>query len=702
MANHDTLPASSKQYKFLKREGDYVVYESMDPAVAEAMGEQKVFESEWQSFLLNEVDGYVVLAADETDATATATTTGEETPPSSLVSTPRDSRLVYLTAGATSSLSFSALADDIQPLVDGFLFLEDANDQTGESPQIATQDMSAEAVKAYPGSAIFRGVPSIMNPNAYIGFQVFRGSKDTDYLSRLIDQANQPRWYEIDQANAQNSHRYKSPSVTEIINLGREDSNFKKKPYRFQDFAYCKYWQKIPNNYLITLRRYPFPTKDNLDAEGEGREDARGIKYDSRQLLPVATAVTWLGEASGNKISSLLGGIESGLNWKKIESTMNVVSPADPQETSNGPMPGISKWLGLIAGTTGSGKNQSTAAPPDPYTAGPWNNKVIEGLNVIDSTMARERGLKFAHKLDLVFEYEARSIGGINTKAAMLDIMSNLLLMTSATASFWGGANRFTPGSPGNTAPFLGGPAGRAAWMKGDVSGFMDSVVSQFSAAASAISDFMFAAMQDPIEAMKSLAAGGASAFMKSGSSPKGQVSGMKAILTGDPVGEWHLTVGNPFNPMMMIGNLICTGISLEFNEELGPDDFPTELKATISLEHGMPRDRDAIESMFNGGGGRLYSLPPGYESSLSSASMSPVDKYTGGGRSGDPGGSSGGGTTSTNSRFGGVKSKLVGDPNDVNKAIGSIGSQFKKTSSDIGAKWGLGYSKKPPPITKT
>jgi len=84
---------------------------------------------------------------------------------------------------------------------------------------------------------------------------------------------------------------------------------------------------------------------------------------------------------------------------------------------------------------------------------------------------------------------------------------------------------------------------------------------------------------------------------------------------------------------MMMVGNLICTGIKIEFNDELGPDDFPTELKATITLEHGMPRDRAAIESMFNKGRGRMYSLPKGYEKSFSSFDESAVDSATSNGQ---------------------------------------------------------------------
>jgi hypothetical protein len=697
--------ATSKLYKFVRREEPRVYYQSVDSAIAQLEGTLSILEAPNVEYLIENVDGYQPVV--EGNNNTTTTNNGEGGGGAQLLNQPTDPRLVYIVNDQSKAvLSFSALYSE--PLVDGFVLAEDPGDTTGTSNKVSAQSLTPEQIRNYAGTEVFKGVPSIMNPNAYIGFQTFRGSKDENYLSRLIDQENQPRWYEIDQANEAKSHRYKSPSVSEIVAWSQEDNNASKKPYRFQDFAYCKYWQKIPNNYLVTLRRYPFPTKDNLDAEGE-KHAARQGDYKADQLLPVATAVTWLGESTGNKISAILGGIESGLNWKEIKSEMNVVSPASPGDAGAGPFAGVAKWVGMISGDYNSTTNPNAGTPPDPYTQGPWNNKIIGNVNVIDSTKARERGLKFAHKIELVFEYEARSIGGINTKAAMLDIMSNLLVMTSATASFWGGANRFTPASPGNTAPFLGGPKGRAAWMRGNPTEFLDAVTDQFSKAASAISDFLFSAMQNPIEALKSLAAGGAKAYMNSTKTPGGYVSGLKAILTGDPVGEWHLTVGNPFNPMMMIGNLICTGVKFEFNEELGPDDFPTELKATISLEHGMPRDRDAIESMFNGGGGRLYSLPPDYEKSLSSSSQSPIDKYTGGGANktkndaGTPNasnrnnGNSTGGSSNPGGRYTSQKSVLAGDPRDVDRAINNTTSTASKTWSSIAAKWGMGYAKGEP-----
>jgi hypothetical protein len=78
-------------------------------------------------------------------------------------------------------------------------------------------------------------------------------------------------------------------------------------------------------------------------------------------------------------------------------------------------------------------------------------------------------------------------------------------------------------------------------------------------------------------------------------------------MLSGYPTGEWHVVVGNPLNPIAMIGNLICTNVSIKLNNVLGPDDFPTELTAVFSMKAARQKHRGDFESMFNRGNGRLY-----------------------------------------------------------------------------------------------
>ena len=56
-----------------------------------------------------------------------------------------------------------------------------------------------------------------------------------------------------------------------------------------------------------------------------------------------------------------------------------------------------------------------------------------------------------------------------------------------------------------------------------------------------------------------------------------------------------------------MIGNLICTNVTIKLNNVLGPDDFPTELTAVFSMKAARQKHRGDFESMFNRGNGRLY-----------------------------------------------------------------------------------------------
>jgi len=81
----------------------------------------------------------------------------------------------------------------------------------------------------------------------------------------------------------------------------------------------------------------------------------------------------------------------------------------------------------------------------------------------------------------------------------------------------------------------------------------------------------------------------------------------MRALADGRAVGEWHLMVGNPMDPVAVIGNLILKSTSMEFSDELGADDFPTGVKFTVTLDHGRPRAKQDIESMFNHGGGDMF-----------------------------------------------------------------------------------------------
>ena len=103
-------------------------------------------------------------------------------------------------------------------------------------------------------------------------------------------------------------------------------------------------------------------------------------------------------------------------------------------------------------------------------------------------------------------------------------------------------------------------------------------------------------------------------------SSSVGAVSGTQAtktFISGEPTGNWHVTVGNPLNPIVMMGNMVCDNATMTLGAGLGYDDFPMEVSFELDLKHGKPRDKGDIENMFNAGRGRIYASAAGVEDIL-------------------------------------------------------------------------------------
>ena len=429
-------------------------------------------------------------------------------------------------------------------------------------------------------------------------------------------------------------------------------------PYYWKDFLYCKYYGTIPNNYMITLRRFPHPILDNLSvpdaikstesyhAEGAGR--------------PVAQAVTWYGGNSGNNLNSILT-FSTGLSW----------TPKDQEEMKTQEMfskgifnqdHGPAKWLGLaIDKAFPKLKNAYDAAKTvvdmgviatDPLeeltgakktkelrdkaksSGGVMSEYIFVPVDVVKKTQTRTVGLPFNWEtLTLVFEYELTSVGEVNTKAAMLDILGNLLSMGTNYGNFLTPEIRYNSNFP--AIGFPGGNAGMEDFYRDPIAWLVKNARELSNAASysegenddngdtssdpenikKTLTQIMTDTANDPVKLADSL---------KEFAGKLGTYGGRLlryailsdfvtnyippvSLLTGAPIGEWHLTVGNPMNPIAMIGNLICEFVKIEFNESLGPDDFPTGIKATFTLKHGRDRERGEIESIFNRGDGRLY-----------------------------------------------------------------------------------------------
>lgn len=444
-------------------------------------------------------------------------------------------------------------------------------------------------------------------------------------------------------------------------------------PYYWRDFLYCKYYGAIPNNYMITLRRFPAPMRDNLSIPTQLLQSNLYRKKGAGR--PVAQAITWWGPNTGNTLNDVIQ-FTTGLNWdSKTQAEIANVEGFDQGffKTVLGRSFGIAAGTigaagvlasmgdaaSVIIASTDSGRAEVTVpkinqALRDKFSTnnGPLSDFIFNPVDTVDSTYFRARGLNFdSGPIVLKFHYELTSVGEVNTKAAMVDIIGNLLALGTNYGNFLTPDVRYDNGFPA-----IGFPGGDKGLFKfySDPLGFVKQAIKfladpngttnqdpQFQEFAKAQTEINESVKQlESVIAQITSEGGNLESLAKELEGPLGNVIAFAladdliekiavplSLKTGAPVGEWHLVVGNPMNPVAMIGNLICKNVQIEFGEVLGPDDFPTEVVATFTLEHGRDRERGEIESMFNRGDGRLYqSNLPTYSNTQSLANIALTD----------------------------------------------------------------------------
>jgi hypothetical protein len=448
-------------------------------------------------------------------------------------------------------------------------------------------------------------------------------------------------------------------------------------PYYWRDFIYCKYYGHIPNNYMLTLRRFPSPMRDNLSLPSKVKNsDVYKVQGAGR---PVAQAVTWFGGNTGNSLADILQ-ISTGLRWNENLTQGPIVE-------QKGFASGIFKnqlgdllggAFGAIGGQAGteafsvigaatdamiassdSGYQESVAARRNKALrdkaidqGGPLSEFIWVSVDTVDQAVIRARGLDGVfNDFTLNFHYELTSVGEVNSKAAMVDILGNLLGLTTNYGNFLTPEIRYNNNFP--AVNFPGGNEGLAQFYtdpvqfvktlirfavdpnqttNGDpvaegVAGTINSVAKARDFWSSTLTQMENKTLKDFANDLGNSSQLNNILLYALTETFLNDIVFPSAVLTGLPTGEWHLVVGNPCNPIAMMGNLVCKGIDITFGETLGPDDFPTELTAKITMKHARSRERGEIESMFNRGGGRLYqSVAQTYSNSQSTGAFATVN----------------------------------------------------------------------------
>lgn len=399
-----------------------------------------------------------------------------------------------------------------------------------------------------------------------------------------------------------------NPSIKNLVEASR-NGLLGRETYSYSDFMYCKHLGKMPNNYLITLRRFPIACNDYI-----GQVVNNGKRGDEREIATsLGCLVTWLG-TPGNDIENILS-YTVKMPFQDKTAKMETVTTND----NSTPLGNIfsafdSKYQQQVQAGQASnaiepffssiGVKMGQAPYPDQLTFTD-SNKVYGPVDVIKQTSMRsDEGLQFTHTFNLKFEYELRSYSNVNTRQAMLDLLANILTVTYVNGSFWRGGYRGLGPHQSDLFSNL-----RVMKAKGGFTSYVDAIAQDFDTVTKS-AGASIKKQGGWWETIKNLANNFGGMLLggmlnKMGRPQKAMVN---SLLSPAPVGLWHVTVGNPFHPIMSIGNLILDETKIHHEGPLGLDDFPTKLVVECTLKRAKGRDSNEIERLYNQGVARIYS----------------------------------------------------------------------------------------------
>ena len=428
-------------------------------------------------------------------------------------------------------------------------------------------------------------------------------------------------------------------TVNNLVRLSRKPTSILGNgKYKYADFMYCKELG-MPNNHLITLRRFAIPVGDNIYYNMRATESDRNMNSGP----DIGRMLCYFG-GEDNKLEDILS-FSFSSSYEEMKSSIEQLKSQEDDKES---------FLGSILNTMSPDYNknvlQSTAGGNNVIdwiinkipqgVNSPWykdnavalgenydKHKVYEPKNTIRSMHVYNGELTFKHDFTLTFSYKLRGYDNINPKVAMLDLIGNILTTTYNKGSFWGGkseilgaqpnvsgwnkANKMIDGAFDEMGEFISGLGNGTTDLSailGNISNFCGQIVGNLTDSAKEIIEGGFAGVSDKLlQVIKKYGIQDSVKGSLKNILGRPQIYQFQSLLTGDNTGMWHVTIGNPLNPIACIGNLFVSDVKMQTLGQLGLDDFPTELKVTVSLSHARPRDSVNIQKMFTKGGMSIY-----------------------------------------------------------------------------------------------
>lgn len=462
---------------------------------------------------------------------------------------------------------------------------------------------------------------------------------------------NVPLLYDQDETEHGANERYKNLSDCSISRLvsesAKKESILGQARYKYADFAFCKDLG-MPNNRLITLRKFSIPVGDYIFRAAAKKDKIENGKQEEGNPFTTPGDIGRMCcyfDTDDNKLEDILK-YSFSASWKEMKagleqlpsqendhktplgSIINMLNPQMNSSIKNG-FSGANNHLIGRAFNSWFGWKDGPYYDTKIFTQYD-QHKIYTPRNTIQSMHKYEGNLEFKHEFTLVFSYKLRSYQNINPKSAMLDLLANVFATTYTRGNFWGGRQEIIGAQPNKSGwkkaeqlldkgiDHIGGLIG--ALMNGtfDLGSLLGALSNSAGKMWSGIMSAGTKFAHDPVGALKEYYNTLSKINTKYGFSEaaKGllknqlgrpEIYAFQSLLDGSNTGLWHVTIGNPLNPIASIGNLIITDTQVQQFGPLGIDDFPTELKVTVTLKHARPRDSVAMERMYTKGVGAIY-----------------------------------------------------------------------------------------------
>lgn len=377
------------------------------------------------------------------------------------------------------------------------------------------------------------------------------------------------------------------------------------------DFAYLKDLGVYPINRLWILRRFPDNAivPNNLLAWGKAVEPISTVvgwikPKDEGDLLGLSFYESWTDQ--NETLDKILGNILKDMGIPGSDKIVSVPG------WSQGLLWGMLKAMGL---TDDYGIDVVPTGDPN----------VLRTSKMRDA-MSGQQALQSTLDLSLETSYEQKYINGIDPGMAMLDILGNLFKMGTSE-------QKFMLGNSPALQKLIGATYGSAAEGKDNFVNFIQAMVKSFTdgitnfitqlttsnettttetpppAATGTTTSSVISGIPSVNSAGISSAFNTLSTALLTGTVFKFRwpLKGSIALMCGINTTPWHLTIGNPYSPIINVGNIWVKNVDVRLSNDMGFNDMPARINASISCGLGRPLGRSELEKMFNNGYKRVY-----------------------------------------------------------------------------------------------